>query len=221
MGDGSVKPIEEVQAGDEVLSCYGSGDFRPARVTRTQELARQRGVAITTAEGRQIVSTSEHTLFAGFKPGLTPQMHMTYLMRQGERFRVGKTCRITAARGQMRSASRPEHARSRQTARGSSRSMRPMPKHGSPNRCCPCATACRPCRSSPGSGRGQGPRADQAALDEIFDSVDSAGVDSTCSSIPLFAGLPASRCPGPRGRRATWSRSRCAPTDAARGHSTK
>ena len=33
MGDGSIKPIEDVQVGDEVLSCYGSGDFRPARVT--------------------------------------------------------------------------------------------------------------------------------------------------------------------------------------------
>ena len=35
MGDGSIKPIEAVEAGDEVLSCYGSGDFRPARVTDT------------------------------------------------------------------------------------------------------------------------------------------------------------------------------------------
>ena len=35
MGDGSIKPIEEIRVGDEVLSCYGSGDFRPARVTRT------------------------------------------------------------------------------------------------------------------------------------------------------------------------------------------
>ena len=40
MGDGSVKPIEQVRAGDEVLSCYGSGDFRPARVTRTQSRTR-------------------------------------------------------------------------------------------------------------------------------------------------------------------------------------
>src|SRR4029079_16530722 len=27
MADGSVRPIEEIRAGDEVLSCYGSGDF--------------------------------------------------------------------------------------------------------------------------------------------------------------------------------------------------
>src|SRR3954471_15511128 len=37
MGDGSVRPIEEVGEGDEVMSCFGSGDFRPARVTRTFE----------------------------------------------------------------------------------------------------------------------------------------------------------------------------------------
>ena len=39
MGDGTVKPIEDVRAGDEVLSCYGSGDFRPARVTDTSSRA--------------------------------------------------------------------------------------------------------------------------------------------------------------------------------------
>ena len=33
MGDGSVKPIEQIEVGDEVFSCYGSGDFRPALVT--------------------------------------------------------------------------------------------------------------------------------------------------------------------------------------------
>ena len=33
MGDGSLKPIEQVEEGDEVLSCHGSGDFRPAPVT--------------------------------------------------------------------------------------------------------------------------------------------------------------------------------------------
>ena len=43
MGDGSVKPIEEVQPGDEVLSSYGSGDFRPARVTDTSVSERRVG----------------------------------------------------------------------------------------------------------------------------------------------------------------------------------
>src|SRR5437762_10508182 len=34
MADGSHKPIEQVEVGDHVLSCYGSGDFRAATVTR-------------------------------------------------------------------------------------------------------------------------------------------------------------------------------------------
>ncbi|MGZ5660973.1 MAG: UvrD-helicase domain-containing protein, partial [Usitatibacter sp.] len=35
MADGSLKPIEAIRAGDRVLSCYGSGDFRPAAVAET------------------------------------------------------------------------------------------------------------------------------------------------------------------------------------------
>ena len=35
MADGTKKPIEDVQVGDEVLTCYGSGVFGPGRVTRT------------------------------------------------------------------------------------------------------------------------------------------------------------------------------------------
>src|SRR5215208_2134837 len=92
MGDGSLKPIEAVEAGDEVLSCSGSGDFRPARVTETFANHASMGVAITTRSGRRIVSTPEHTHFAGFKPGLTPQHHLTYVMhRRGVGFRVGTT----------------------------------------------------------------------------------------------------------------------------------
>src|SRR3954451_13483816 len=92
MGDGSTKPIERIEAGDEVLSCYGSGDFRPARVTETFANHASMGIAITTRSGRRIVSTPEHTHFAGFKPGLTPQHHLTYVMhRRGVGFRVGTT----------------------------------------------------------------------------------------------------------------------------------
>jgi superfamily I DNA/RNA helicase len=70
MGDGSTRPIEQVQVGDEVLSCYGSGDFRPARVTGTFASARSMGIAITTRSGRRIVSTPEHTHFAGYRVGV-------------------------------------------------------------------------------------------------------------------------------------------------------
>jgi DNA helicase II / ATP-dependent DNA helicase PcrA len=92
MGDGSLKPIERVTVGDEVMSSYGSGDFRPARVTDTFVGHRPEGVAITLRSGRRIVSTPEHTHFAGFRPGLAPPCHLTYLMvRGGKGFRVGTT----------------------------------------------------------------------------------------------------------------------------------
>ena len=90
MGDGSVKPIEQIRVGDEVLSCYGSGDMRPARVLRTHESVKAHGVKIRLRSGREIASTPEHTHFAGYRLGVTPRLHMTYLMvRAGKGFRVG------------------------------------------------------------------------------------------------------------------------------------
>jgi DNA helicase-2/ATP-dependent DNA helicase PcrA len=97
MGDGSARPIEDVHAGDEVLSCYGSGDMRPALVSRTHRSHADQGVAITLRSGRRIVSTPEHTHFAGYRIGSTPQMHMTYLMRRGDKgFRVGTSRTYTS-----------------------------------------------------------------------------------------------------------------------------
>jgi DNA helicase-2/ATP-dependent DNA helicase PcrA len=95
MGDGTVKPIEDVRAGEQVLSCFGSGDMRPARVLRTHRSERSRGVAITLRGGRRIVSTPEHTHFAGYRLGTTPQMHLTYLPQRRDRgVRAGalRTC---------------------------------------------------------------------------------------------------------------------------------
>src|SRR3954452_16850255 len=92
MGDGSTKPIEAVEAGDQVLSGYGSGDFRPARGTDTFASARSIGVEITARSGRTVVSTPEHTHFAGYHGEHTPQQHLTYLMwRRDKGFRVGTT----------------------------------------------------------------------------------------------------------------------------------
>src|SRR5207237_4103722 len=101
MGDGTKKPIEKVRVGDEVLSCYGSGSFRPAVVTRVHRSLRAEGVAITTMSGRRIVSTPEHMHFAGFKSGHTPQLYMTYLMwKAGCGFRVGTSRTYTAGQRQ-------------------------------------------------------------------------------------------------------------------------
>jgi DNA helicase II / ATP-dependent DNA helicase PcrA len=115
MADGSTRPIERIEVGDEVLSCYGSGDFRPARIGAVSRSSRSEGVEISTAGGRRLVSTPEHVHFAGYRPGLTPQMHMTYLMRKrGMGFRVGTSRTYTNGRvkpvvGFMQ-RSRQEHA---------------------------------------------------------------------------------------------------------------
>ena len=99
MADGSEKPIEDVRAGDEVLSCYGSGVFGPARVTRVRRSQQRDGIAITTESGKRLVSTPEHVHFAGFEEGQTPQLHATYLpWTQGTGFRIG-TSRAGAAQG--------------------------------------------------------------------------------------------------------------------------
>jgi DNA helicase II / ATP-dependent DNA helicase PcrA len=97
MADGGERPIEDVQAGDTVLSAYGSGDFRPALVTRRHEARCTTGVAVTTRSGRRLISTPEHVHFAGFVLGRTPQLHMTYVMwKAGVGFRVGTSRTYTA-----------------------------------------------------------------------------------------------------------------------------
>jgi DNA helicase-2/ATP-dependent DNA helicase PcrA len=101
MADGTQKPIEHVESGDLVHSGYGSGDFRPARVLSVHRGHGTEGVAITTQSGRRLVSTPEHVHFAGYLPGRTPHLHMTYLMWRRDRgFRVGTSS--TYSNGQVK-----------------------------------------------------------------------------------------------------------------------
>ncbi len=115
MADGSTLPIERISVGDRVLSGYGSGDFRPAIVTGVSKSQKSEGTRITTRSGRVLISTPEHVHFAGYKLGLPPQMHMTYLMRRRDKgFRVGTSRTYTNGRvkpvvGFMQ-RSRQEHA---------------------------------------------------------------------------------------------------------------
>ncbi len=69
MADRTTRPIEQIAVGDQVLSNYGSGDFRPARVLRVHRSQAYEGTKITMASGREIVSTPEHIHFAGFLAG--------------------------------------------------------------------------------------------------------------------------------------------------------
>ncbi|HEU0024674.1 MAG TPA: UvrD-helicase domain-containing protein [Thermoleophilaceae bacterium] len=101
MGDGTEKLVEDVEVGDHVLSCCGSGKLRPARVTNVFHGQRQTGVRIRTRGGRELISTAQHTHFAGYRNGLTPDMYMTYVMRKDAvGFRVGTTKTLVNVRGQ-------------------------------------------------------------------------------------------------------------------------
>ena len=77
MADATTKPIEDVRVGDMVLSCYGSGDMCPARVTDAFSSSRTDGIRIRTRGGREMVSTPEHTHFAGFGVGLRSDLTIT------------------------------------------------------------------------------------------------------------------------------------------------
>ena len=90
MGDRSERPVERVRPGDSVLSCYGSGLFRPSRVLRVH--ARRSNsplLRVRTEAGRELVSTAEHIQFADVVLGPSPQRHYTYLMRKDDWYRLG------------------------------------------------------------------------------------------------------------------------------------
>ncbi len=91
MADGRQKPIERVAQGEHVLSCFGSGDFRPALVRRVHRKSRNGAlIKVQLKSGRTVVSTPEHVHFAGFRYGLTPQTNFVYLMeKRGVGFRLG------------------------------------------------------------------------------------------------------------------------------------
>ncbi len=103
MADGSERPIETVRAGDSVLSCYGSGDYRPAEVRETYRRRRNGfGVRIATESGAILTSTEEHIHFADYRLGLSPQTFFVYLMRKdGVGWRIGTSQVYT--RGQAKS----------------------------------------------------------------------------------------------------------------------
>ena len=67
MADGSRRAIEDVRIGDFVRSGCGGGSFAAARVVRVHRSDRADGVAITLRSGRRLVSTPEHTHFAGHR----------------------------------------------------------------------------------------------------------------------------------------------------------
>jgi len=102
MSDGSEKKIQDVMIGDSVISSYGAGDFRAAKVMDRFERSRAgKMVSITLRSGKVIQSTPEHTHFAGYLLGETPQRNFLYLMyKQGVGYRLGTSQVYT--RGQVK-----------------------------------------------------------------------------------------------------------------------
>jgi len=116
LGNGSTKLIEKIKVGDTVLSNYGSGDYRGAKVEKTfsrnsfEELIR-----VTFESGEKITSSPHHTHFAGYRLGIAPQYYFTYLLwKKGKGYRLGTSQVYT--KGQKKSVvgvlqrARQEHA---------------------------------------------------------------------------------------------------------------
>ena len=91
MGDGAKRAIESIAPGDLVLSNYGGGGLRPARVTECFAKRRQgRLVCLHLRSGAVVKSTPEHVHFAGYVLGETPQTYFLYLMhKEGVGYRLG------------------------------------------------------------------------------------------------------------------------------------
>ena len=66
MADGSERPVELVRPGDAVLSRGNQGEMVEAAVARVHRSRRSQGIRLTTASGRELVSTCDHNhLVAG------------------------------------------------------------------------------------------------------------------------------------------------------------
>jgi DNA helicase-2/ATP-dependent DNA helicase PcrA len=93
MGDGAKRAIESIVPGESVLSNYGGGELRPARVTECFAKRRQgQLICLHLRSGAVIKSTPEHVHFAGYVLGETPQTYFLYLMhKEGVGYRLGTT----------------------------------------------------------------------------------------------------------------------------------
>jgi len=99
MADGSVRSVEDIRAGDEVLSSIGAGEFRPARVSDVfKRRADREVIRVATAGGRTLITTAEHTHLADIVHNESPQKYFTYLMfKKGRGYRLGTSQIYTKA----------------------------------------------------------------------------------------------------------------------------
>ena len=133
MGDGAKRAIESIVPGDSVLSNYGGGDLRPARVTECFAKRRQgQLVCVHLRSGAVVKSTPEHVHFAGYVLGETPQTYFLYLMhKEGVGYRLGTSQVYTEGQAGPWWASSSAPSRSMRTRCGSSAPMPARTKRAS------------------------------------------------------------------------------------------
>lgn len=93
LANGNTKAICHLKKGDQVLSNFGSGDYRTATISRClKKSTSQPLVTITTKSGQSLTSTPNHLHFAGYQLGTSPQYYFVYLMKKdGVGWRLGTT----------------------------------------------------------------------------------------------------------------------------------
>lgn len=98
MADGTTRSIEDVKVGDRVFSSGGASEIKGGGlVSRVFVSSASEVVRIEVEGGQVLFSTPEHTHFASFVSGVTPQRFFTYLMfRRDLGYRVGTTRVYTA-----------------------------------------------------------------------------------------------------------------------------
>ena len=101
MSDGSLLPVESIRQDDQILSAIGNGRFAIRRVTKVrQHFHDGELIRIRTSSGRELLSTPDHVHFAGYKPGVSHQRNLMYLMfKKGIGYRLGVT-RVYSGRTQ-------------------------------------------------------------------------------------------------------------------------
>jgi DNA helicase-2/ATP-dependent DNA helicase PcrA len=81
MGDGSVKPVDQIRVGNVVRSCTGGGKMASSRVWKVHYRTEQtRLVTIRTQKGKTLTTTPEHVHFAGYAVGHMPARFFLYMM---------------------------------------------------------------------------------------------------------------------------------------------
>ena len=150
MADGSKRPIELVNEGEEVLSCYGSGDFRPARVHERLPL---RAVGRRRDHDARRAADRQHSRARALRrlpaAGEPAAAHDVPAVAAGHGLSRRDDADVPGARGARPVSGVAQRAmQERADAPGCSGRTRQRRRLARRRRSCRSATSCRRCRSS-------------------------------------------------------------------------